>query len=79
MVHEHYSINIYKVKNISIDHKVSKIEKQPLIYNSQTYEAYDGIKTFKLNKQYLSDIYHWKTPYILIKTPEATKPNMINL
>lgn len=73
LVHEHYSINTYKVENINIDHKVSKTEKKPLIYNSQTYEAFDGLNKFKLNKQYLSDIYHWDTPYILIKAPEATK------
>ena len=77
LVREHYSINTYKVKNINIDHKVSKLEKKPLIYTS-TFEAFDGIKKFQLSKEYLFTIYHWNTPYILIKVPEATKEEYDN-
>jgi len=70
LINEHYSVNIYKVKNINIDHKVSNIERKPLIYNSKTYEAYDGKKIIKLNKQMINDIYHWRTEYILINATQ---------
>ena len=54
----------------NIDHKVSRTERLPIIFNSKTHNAYDGKTIFKLNKQMINEIYHWRTDYILIKADD---------
>jgi hypothetical protein len=70
LINQHYAINTYKIKNINIDHKISRTERLPIIFNSKTYNAYDGKTIFKLNKQMINEIYHWRTDYILIKADD---------
>jgi hypothetical protein len=67
LVNEHYSIDIYKVENIAIEQKVSRIERKPLIMNYKSYEAFDGLQTIKMTNRFVNDIYFFKTDYILVK------------
>lgn len=71
LINQHYAINTYKIKNINIDHKVSRTERLPIIFNSKTYNGYDGKTIFKLTKQMINQIYHWRTDYILIKADDT--------
>ena len=73
LINEHYSINIYRVKNLTINNQISKIERKPLIYDSKKFEVFDGKKLIKLSKQLYFDILNLKTEYILIPSDKADK------
>ena len=73
LINEHYSINIYRVKNLTINNQISKIERKPLIYDSKKFEVFDGKKLIKLTKQLYFDILNLKTEYILIPSDKADK------
>jgi hypothetical protein len=73
LINQHYSINIYRVKNLTINNQISKIERKPLIYDSKKFEVFDGKKLIKLSKELYFDILNLKTEFILIPSDKADK------
>ena len=67
LINEHYTLDNKPLKEIiNVNNKISFYDKQPLIYNTTTFKAYDGKKEIFITKEERNNIYSWKTQYILI-------------
>ena len=67
LINEHYTV-INKKKDIFHLRLKTSIDKErmPIIYDRKTFIAYDGEKEFLASKEYIKEIYDWKTDNILV-------------
>jgi hypothetical protein len=61
----------------SYNKQVSYKERKPIIYNKDTFMAYDGNRMYEMPLYELYDHYDWKTDYIIIVYDKFIKVNKI--
>jgi len=64
LLNEHYTLDINK-QNAKVKH-VSYKDRKPIIYDKNTFMCFDGKKEFYLTKEHRTDIFKWRTNYILV-------------
>ena len=67
LINEHYTLNIKPMKEVlNNNRKVSFYDKKPIIYDTVSFNCFDGKNEHILNKEERNKIYNWETPYIII-------------
>ena len=59
--------------------QVSYKERKPIIYDKETFNAYDGNTFYKMPLSELCDHYDWKTDYIIVVYDKIIKVNKIKV